>query len=106
MTITDAMKTLLCEAFTTNVDKMSWHTADPGITGANDAGITHATITWDGETDGIDTATVDFNGISGTFTHIGLWDGSTFRQGIECAASYTASVDIAVTLTHDATGQS
>lgn len=105
MSLTDATKTVLCAAFTTNVDHMSLHTADPGVTGANDSAIAHKTVTWNGETDGVDTATITYTGLSGDFTHIGLWEGATFRQGIECSIHYTAATTITILLTHTAAEQ-
>jgi len=103
-TVADAMKTLLCAAFTTNVNRMSFHTGDPGVNGANDSGVTHATVAWQGETGGINQATVTVN-LSGTYTHVGLWKDGTFRMGIPCDISYVSTVSITVLLTHNAVSQ-
>jgi len=65
-----------------NVDRISLHTADPGTTGANEAaGGTRQTVTWSSAVNGVITAQVTFSSVSGTFTHIGLWDNPTFVQG-------------------------
>ena len=61
-----------------NIDKVSLHTDDPGNTGANDSGITKETLTWSTPSEGWMKATATFTSISGTFTHIGLWDGTTY----------------------------
>lgn len=67
----------LCTALQ-NINKMSLHTADPGYTGANDSGATKQTITWSPVSGGMMKALVTFEGVTGTFTHIGLWDDSEF----------------------------
>lgn len=61
-----------------NIDKVSLHTDDPGNTGANDSGETKQTLTWSTPTGGWMKATATFADVSGTFTHIGLWDGTDF----------------------------
>jgi hypothetical protein len=61
-----------------NIDKVSLHTDDPGNTGANDSGVTKQTLTWSTPSAGWMKATATFTSVSGTFTHIGLWDGSVF----------------------------
>lgn len=61
-----------------NIDKVSLHTADPGNSGANDSGETKQTLAWSTPTGGWMKATATFADVSGTFTHIGLWDGTVF----------------------------
>jgi hypothetical protein len=61
-----------------NIDKVSLHTDDPGNTGANDSGVTKQTLTWSTPSAGWMKATATFTSVSGTFTHIGLWDVSVF----------------------------
>jgi hypothetical protein len=97
----NAFKTILAQAFTTNVDSMSLHTADPGTTGASDSGITHKALTWTGPTDGVGSASATYNGLTGAYTHIGLWEGATFRQGVECEIAYDAPADVTVTVAHE-----
>lgn len=101
MSMPDAFRNLLCQAFTDNVDHVSLHTADPATTGANDSAIPHAAITWSSPTVGVSTATVEIDDVTGDYTHIGLWDGATFRMGIECEISYGAATDIEILLTHE-----
>jgi hypothetical protein len=61
-----------------NIDKISLHTDDPGNTGANDSGVTKQSLTWSTPSQGWMKATATFTGVSGTFTHIGLWDDTVF----------------------------
>lgn len=61
-----------------NIDKVSLHTGDPGNTGVNDLGATKQTLTWSTPSNGWMKATATFTGVSGTITHIGLWDGTVF----------------------------
>jgi len=61
-----------------NIDKVSLHTADPGNTGDNDSGETKQTLTWSTPSGGWMKATATFADVEGTFTHIGLWDGTVF----------------------------
>lgn len=63
-----------------NIDKVSLHTGDPGNTGANDSGETKQTLTWSTPSGGWMKATATFTDVEGTFTHIGLWDGSEFIE--------------------------
>jgi hypothetical protein len=100
VSIEDTFKTLLCEAYTTHVDHLSLHTGDPGSTGANDSAVPHAALEWSDAADGLSTALAELSGITGDLTHIGLWEGATFRQGIPCPISYTATVDLAILVTH------
>jgi hypothetical protein len=71
---------LLATAFT-NVDKCSLHTDDPGNTGDNDSGITHGTVTWSTPAAGYMYAVCEFASVTGTFTHVGLWDDTVFISG-------------------------
>lgn len=66
-----------CAAFQ-NIDKVSLHTGDPGDTGANDSGETKQTLTWSTPSAGWMKGSVTFTAVSGTFTHIGLWDDTVF----------------------------
>lgn len=100
MSLEPGFKTTLCQAFTANVDKLSLHTADPGTTGANDSTVPHVTLTWDTPTDGVSTALAEIAALTGDYTHVGLWDDTTFRQGIPCAISYDAAADVAILVTH------
>jgi hypothetical protein len=94
------MKTLMCQAFTGNVDKLSMHDGDPGTTGAHDTGVTHASLVWSAPSGGVSTATGSFTGLVVAATHIGLWEGSTFRQGIACPINYTVATDIDILVSH------
>ena len=71
---------LACSSFT-NIDKVGLHTADPGLDGSNDSGITKQTVTWSTPKAGYMKATVTFPNVTGTFTHVGLWDDTVFIQG-------------------------
>ena len=71
---------LACASFQ-NIDKVSLHTADPGLDGSNDSGITKKTLTWSTPQAGYMKATATFTNVVGEFTHIGLWDDTVFIQG-------------------------
>jgi hypothetical protein len=101
MSIPNTFKTILAQAFTTNVTHMSLHTADPGTTGANDSAVAHKALTWTGPTNGVATVSATYTALTGNYTHVGLWAGATFRQGITCPISYAAAADVIVTVTHE-----
>ncbi len=61
-----------------NIDKVSLHTDEPGNTGENDSGETKQTLSWSTPKSGYMKATATFASVSGTFTHVGLWDGTVF----------------------------
>ncbi|QDF19753.1 minor tail protein [Mycobacterium phage LilSpotty] len=100
MSMNDDFQTLLIEAFTDAVDSLSLHTADPGTTGANDSAVPHAPLVWSTPVDGTSSATASLTGVTGDYTHVGLWDGETFRMGIECPVKYSAPADVAIMVTH------
>lgn len=101
MSLTEAFANLVCTGFTVHVNRMSLHIGDPGTTGANDSGITHAVLTWTTPSSGLSTASVTFTNLTGDYTHIGLWEGATFDQGIEVSIHYSAPATITILLTHD-----
>jgi len=61
-----------------NIDKISLHTDDPGNTGANDSGETKQSLSWSTPAAGRMKASATFANVTGTFTHIGLWDNTLF----------------------------
>lgn len=82
-----------------NVDRISLHTGDPGTTGANEAaGVTRQTPTWSTSVNGVTTTTVTFTAVSGTFTHIGLWDNPTFVQGRPLNVTLPSAQNLIVTV--------
>lgn len=101
MSAPDTFRNILAQSFADNVDKVSIHTATPGATGANDSGIAHATVSWSAPSAGITTALAHFDNVTGTYTHIGLWKGTTFRQGLACRIVYTAPANLAILITHE-----
>ena len=100
MSLTEAFANLVCTGFTGHVSRISLHTADPGTTGANDSGITHATLTWTTPSSGLSTTSATFTALTGDYTHVGLWESTTFRQGIEVGIHYPAPADVTVLVTH------
>lgn len=71
----------VCAALT-NIDKVSLHTGDPGNTGENDSGETKQSLSWSTPSGGWMEATATFEGVSGSFTHIGLWDDDVFIRAV------------------------
>jgi hypothetical protein len=101
MSLTNAMKTSLCEAYTDRVDSVSLHTGNPGTTGADDSAVPHEDLSaWSEPDDGLSTASASFDDLTGEYSWIGLWDGDTFVQGIPCTINYTAATDIVILVTH------
>jgi hypothetical protein len=89
MALPVATREALADAFIALGDLVSLHTADPGLTGANEQSggsaareqtVWSADATDDGERVGTQ-VTVDVP--AGTFTHLGIWssDGTIFRGG-------------------------
>lgn len=94
----------LCAAYQ-NVDRMGLATGEPGPSGAsNDSGIAKATLTWSTPANGVMTATATFDDITGTFTHITLWDGPVFIEAKPRAISLGSATDLAVAVEHAVTG--
>lgn len=105
MTIATAQqKENLATAYTNAAQYVSFHTADPGTTGANEIAGTRALITWTpGPTDGVSTGTATGAVANGTaITHVGLWtasSGGTFLDKAAGAATSTGSVSVSLTYT-------
>lgn len=118
MAFTDAVKNAMLDLIdeasgATPVTTISLHTADPGTTGASEVvGGSYArqAVTWSAAASGVKSNDVELVfqvPTSTTVTHVGGWDGSTFRGGGELAApqpfaspgSYTIAVgDLDATL--------
>lgn len=86
--VKNAMLELLDETSgTVSITQISLHTADPGTTGADEvAGGSYArqSVTWGAASGGAKASSNEmvFNVPSGTtVTHVGGWDGATFRGG-------------------------
>lgn len=95
--LTTTLKNNLADAFKADVTHVSLHTDDPGTTGANDSGVTHAAITWGSSSAGVVSGTAQFNNLTVVCTHIGLWEGATFRGAYENAFTVTdATVNLVV----------
>lgn len=68
-----------CDAVTAMFDTVTLHTDNPGTTGENvDDAVGAESVSWSVASGGVATATVTFEGITGEWTHIGLWNSSTF----------------------------
>lgn len=89
--------------------KITAHTADPGKTGANQAGTASGTTTWSGGSIGTE-ASVEYAIVPGsgvvlsipagsTITHWGQWNGTTFLRGYPLDGSITVNGTGAVNVT-------
>ncbi len=94
MAFTNAAKEAAALAVTALGNSISLHTADPGTTGTSEAtGGTPAyarkVTTWTGASaDGSVTGSpVVFDVPAGTYTHLGVWNGSTFVAGFALLSS-------------------
>ena len=102
-TMPDDFKNQLCQDYTSAVDGMSLHTyPGPGTTGDNDSGIHRNALVWTESNFGVSTTSTTFVNLTGHYSHIGLWEGGTFRQGIECPIDYDAPADVTITVVHEA----
>lgn len=71
-----------CESYQ-NVDGFTLHTDDPGNTGANDSGITKASLTWGDPVTGVMGAAATFTDVPvGEYPWGGLWDGTVFIEAV------------------------
>lgn len=87
---------LLCTALT-NIDKVSLHTGDPGNLGDNDSGETKQTLTWSTPARGYMRATAMFLDVpAGTYTHVGLWDGTVFIHSRPLNVTIPSEQDLGV----------
>jgi len=94
MPVTNATKETAALAVSSLGASVSLHTGDPGTTGANEVtggspAYARKTTSWTGGTsDGVVTGTaVVFDVPAGTYTHLGLWNGSTFLGGAPLSSS-------------------
>lgn len=94
MALTNATKESAALSVSALGASVSLHAGDPGTTGANEAtggspAYARKTTTWTGGTaDGVVTGSaVVFDVPAGTYTHIGLWNGSTFLGGTALSSS-------------------
>lgn len=98
-----------CAAATAKFDKLSLHTADPGDTGANeDTGATQKTLTWSSPSGGISTASATWTGRTGSWTHVGFWDSTTFVgsrpfRADESAVVFVVANNLTVAVAHTVT---
>lgn len=104
MPMTATQKENVATGYANSAAYVSFHTGDPGTTGANEVAGTRAPITWTpGATDGIITGTATGAVPNGTaLTHVGLWtasSGGTFLDKAPGAVTSTGSVSVNLTAT-------
>lgn len=84
-------------AATGKFDTVTLHTADPGSTGANDDETAGSkSLSWSSPSSGVSTASVTWTGITGDWTHLGLWDSTTFVGSIARTISFPTSENLTV----------
>ena len=91
----------LCDAYR-NIDKASLHTANPGNTGDSDSEYAHVTVTWSSTQDGRMTALPTFPEVTGSFTHVGLWDDDVFIEAVPCQITDVVDQDVSILIEHKA----
>ena len=104
MPMTATQKENVVIGYANSAAYVSFHTGDPGTTGANEIAGTRAAITWTpGAVDGVITGTATGTVASGTaIAYIGLWpasSGGTFLDKFAGAATSTGSVSVSLTAT-------
>lgn len=78
-------------------DKASLHTADPSTTGANkDTTAGDKTLSWSTPSNGVSTVSATWTGVTGAWTHIGLWNDTTFVASIPRDFSLPTSANLTV----------
>ena len=94
MAFTNDTKEAAALAVTPRGNWISLHTGDPSTTGTNEAtggspAYARKQTTWTGGTsDGVVAGSaVSFDVPAGTYTHIGVWNGSTFIGGFPLSSS-------------------
>lgn len=94
MALTNAAKEAAALAVAALGTSISLHTGNPGTTGANEVSggspaYSRKTTTWaGGAVDGVVSGTpVTFDVPAGEYTHIGVWNGSTFVGGSAMSSS-------------------
>lgn len=94
MAFTNATKEAAALAVSALGATISLHTGDPGTTGTSEAtggapAYARKSTTWTGGTsDGsVSGSPVVFDVPAGTYTHIGVWNGSTFIGGFPLSSS-------------------
>lgn len=105
---TNAQKEDVAIAYGVSAPDASLHDADPGTTGADEiSGGTPAyarvAITWNaGSVDGqIVSSPIEFDVPAGTtITHVGLWEGGTFKDKVAVAATFASQGVFRVVLTY------
>lgn len=88
-----------CSGATGLFDSISLHTDDPSTDGSNmDETAGDKSLTWSTPSNGVSTASATWTSISGTWTHLGLWNSTTFVGSIERDFSLDTSGDLTVAL--------
>lgn len=100
---TTTQKENLAVAYANGALYVSFHTADPGSTGANEIAGTRAAITWTpGPTDGQITGTASGAVANGTaVAYVGFWtavSGGTFLDSAAGAATSNGTVNVNITV--------
>jgi len=104
MTLLASVLNAECAAATAMFDTVSLHTADPGSTGLNeDVTAGQEALSWSSPSSGVSTATATWTGITGDWTHIGLWDGATFVGSFERTISFPTSENLTLVFQHKVT---
>lgn len=86
-----------------NVDGFTLHEGDPGNTGANDSGISKATLTWGDSVTGVMAATALFDEVPpGEYPFGGLWDGAVFIEKVPLNLKISQTIPLAVRVEHHA----
>lgn len=97
MSLFESVLNAECSAATAMFDTVTLHTADPGSDGANDdATAGSKALTWSAPSGGVSTASVTWTGITGDWTHLGLWNSTTFVGSILRTISFPTSEDLTV----------
>lgn len=90
-----------CAAGTALFDTVSLHTADPGTDGSNeDLTAGQEALSWSAPSSGVSSATASWTGITGDWTHVGLWNASTFVGSIARTISFPTPEDLTLVFQH------
>lgn len=97
MGLLDSVLNAQAAAATGKFDTVTLHTASPGTDGSNDDETAGPkTLTWSTASGGVSTASVTWTGITGDWTHLGLWDSTTFVGSVPRTISFPTTENLTV----------
>jgi hypothetical protein len=98
MTLQAAVLNASCAAATALFDSVSLGTGP--LEADEDTGIANEALTWTSPSAGVSTASATFEAIEGDWTHLLLWNSTTFVGSVAREISFDVASDLVVALEH------